>query len=112
MDYRLKNTSAERFVAEGVDIAPKSVSVELSPEVYQRLLALFLGNPLMPMDEEELAKLAAEKSSEPEAVAEPSSPESSVPVEAGESSPAVEEPKKKPRVSKKPASPKKKGKEE
>jgi len=51
MDYRVKNITDTRFNFEGVDIAPRSVSVELNPEVYQRLLALYLGKVLMPVEE-------------------------------------------------------------
>lgn len=64
MDYRLMNISNERFQAEGIDIAPKQVSVELSPELYQKLLSVYLGNPLMPVDENELERIEKEKSNE------------------------------------------------
>lgn len=51
MQYKLKNISDKEFNFEGVVIPPHGVSEELSPEIYQRLLALYYGTVLMPIDD-------------------------------------------------------------
>lgn len=50
MQYKLKNVSAEPFNFEGIVIQPNEVSGELTPEVYQRTLAVYYGT-LMPIDD-------------------------------------------------------------
>lgn len=71
MDYRVKNITGTRFQFEGVDIAPHEVSVELSPEVYQRLLALYMHHTLMPVDSEDVPAQSAAPAPEPEPSPEP-----------------------------------------
>jgi len=51
MQYKLKNISGKTFNFEGVIIEKAKVSGELSPEVYQRLLSLYYGHTLMPIDD-------------------------------------------------------------
>jgi hypothetical protein len=51
MIYRLKNNSDSDFSFEGVFIKARGISDEVSPEIYQRLLAIYWNNPLLPVDE-------------------------------------------------------------
>jgi len=51
MQYRLKNITEDNFVFEGVTILAEGESEELSPEVYQRLLSIYYGTTLMPIDD-------------------------------------------------------------
>ena len=50
MIYKVKNISNEPFIFEGLTLAPGAESHELTPEVYQRLLALYLNTSLAPVD--------------------------------------------------------------
>jgi len=51
MQYKVKNISSDPFEFEGIKIPPGQVSEELSLSVYQRLLALYYGKVLMPVDD-------------------------------------------------------------
>jgi len=51
MQYKLKNISSGTFSFEGVTILAGEVSKELLPDVYQRLLAVYYGATLMPIDD-------------------------------------------------------------
>ena len=51
MQYKLKNISGKDFKFEGIIIPAKSESKELKPEIYQRLLSLYYGHTLMPIDD-------------------------------------------------------------
>lgn len=53
MIHKLKNISDENFSFEGVAIPKGGFSEELTPEVYQRLLALYYNDRLIPATEEE-----------------------------------------------------------
>jgi hypothetical protein len=48
--YKVKNVSGEQFSFEGLTLAPGTTSPELTPEVYQRLLALYMNSVLRPVD--------------------------------------------------------------
>jgi hypothetical protein len=51
MQYKVKNISSDPFEFEGINIPPGQKSEELSLAVYQRLLALYYGKVLMPVDD-------------------------------------------------------------
>ena len=51
MQYKVKNISSDPFEFEGIKIPPGQVSQELPLSVYQRLLALYYGRVLMPIDD-------------------------------------------------------------
>ena len=51
MQYKLKNISGKDFLFEGVTVKKGKTSDELTPEVYQRLLSLYYGHTLMPIDD-------------------------------------------------------------
>lgn len=56
MIYRLRNKSDSIFDNEGIRINPGTISCELTPEQYQRLLALYWHSPLEPLDDSDLTE--------------------------------------------------------
>jgi len=68
MQYKLKNISSNPFEFEGIKIPPGEVSEELSLSVYQKLLALYYGKILMPVDDPSyfVTSPSEDKTSQPE----------------------------------------------
>ena len=108
MAYKVKNISEERFSFEGVTLEPGEESVELSPDSYQRLLALYYGRKLVPVEDtiseepqqqpdQRVIDVVSDNEEHEVSVNVQSVPEESAP--ASEEAPAhVEEPPKKKRV--------------
>lgn len=76
MQYKLKNITSETFTFEDVTIPPNEVSEELSPETYQRLLAIYYGSTLMPVDDPSYMAVSPEENSvkEEQETSEPEKP--------------------------------------
>ena len=61
MQYKLKNITSETFTFEGITIPADEVSEELSPAIYQRLLAIYYGTTLLPIDDPSYMNASPEK---------------------------------------------------
>ena len=61
MQYKLKNITSEIFDFEGVMIPPNEISEELVPETYQRLLAIYYGTTLLPVEDPSYMNTPPEK---------------------------------------------------
>lgn len=58
--YKLQNISNEKFAFEGVALDPGEISHNLPLETYQRLLALYYGRILLPVEDKPIEVLVEE----------------------------------------------------